>query len=414
MNMKKTLIILLTQALLLGAGSSALAVSADHEHVYDHQAGDGICTVCGNYCRHTVWLDGVCQICGARCSHPSWQDGRCTLCHMLCPHEEHGLSSMRCTVCGEFVPHTYENGVCVMCGERPWFQSEQLPAYLFAPSAHKGTIQTLSYQTHNYARELAGEKPGSYTKQMCVYLPYGYDATKPYDVLVLMHGMGGGENYWLVNEQVYYDPPAAKVKTTDLIENMVDLGTAREMIIVTPTFYINSNDMNAYNRYREQDQFVMELRNDILPLVVEKFSTYAAEPTCEAISAVREHFAYAGLSMGSIYAYTTIIPECLDIFGWFGCFSGSDGNMSQLAAVLNAEENADKPIYYFYNSIGSMDNMFYWQHGQYNELLQRTDGLTDGVNACFNEIKGAKHLYTAWATGLYNFLPVLFSLPAER
>ena len=82
--------------------------------------------------------------------------------------------------------------------------------------------------------------------------------------------------------------------------------------------------------------------------------------------------------------------------------------------MLNAEENADKPIYYFYNSIGSMDNMFYWQHGQYNELLQRTDGLTDGVNACFNEIKGAKHLYTAWATGLYNFLPVLFSLPAER
>ena len=118
--------------------------------------------------------------------------------------------------------------------------------------------------------------------------------------------------------------------------------------------------------------------------------------------------------MGSIYAYTTILPECLDIFGWYGCFSGSDGNMSQLAAVLNAPENADKPVYYFYNSIGNKDNMFYWQHGQYHELVKRAEGLTDGENACFNEIKGAYHLYTAWATGLYNFLPVIFSLPKEQ
>ena len=81
--------------------------------------------------------------------------------------------------------------------------------------------------------------------------------------------------------------------------------------------------------------------------------------------------------------------------------------------MLNAPENADKPIYYFYNSIGSMDSMFYLHHGQYHELVDRTEGLTDGENAAFTEIKGAHHLYTAWATGLYNFLPVVFSLPAE-
>ena len=117
--------------------------------------------------------------------------------------------------------------------------------------------------------------------------------------------------------------------------------------------------------------------------------------------------------MGSIYAYLSMMPDCLDIFGWYGCFSGSDGNMNQLAAVLNDENHADKPIYYFYNSIGSRDSMFYLHHGQYHELVDRADGLTDGVNAAFTEIKGASHLYTAWATGLYNFLPVLFSLPKE-
>ena len=42
----------------------------------------------------------------------------------------------------------------------------------------------------------------------------------------------------------------------------------------------------------------------------------------DGVAAAREHFAYAGLSMGSIYAYTSIIPECLDLFAWFGFFSG--------------------------------------------------------------------------------------------
>ena len=97
--MKKTLSLILVLALLLGAVPAVLAAGTVHEHVYDWETGDGICTVCGNYCRHTVWLDGVCQICGAHCAHPGWQDGRCTLCHMLCPHEHHDGNNMRCTVC---------------------------------------------------------------------------------------------------------------------------------------------------------------------------------------------------------------------------------------------------------------------------------------------------------------------------
>lgn len=406
--MRRTLTLLLALLLLMGLPVSALAAEEGHQHSYDIPAGDGLCTVCGEPCTHSVWLDGVCQICGARCPHPGWEDGRCTLCRFPCPHDRHDGNTMRCSLCGEFVSHTYQDGVCVMCSQGPWFQDQLLPAYLFAPSEHKGSVQTLSYQTRNYAAQRAGDKPDPYTKKLCVYLPYGYDAGKPYDVLVLMHGMGGSERYWLLEDQVYFDITEAKVKTTDLVENMVALGTARECIIVTPTFYINSGNQLQYNRYREQDQFTMELRNDILPLIVEKFSTYASAPTQEAISQAREHFAYAGLSMGSIYGFNAVLPMCLDLFGWFGEFSGSECWPDLVISALNAQTDR-YPIYWLYNAAGLNDTMYKNHIDQYRLLVQNCRGLTEGVNASFTSIRGVMHEYRAWGTGLYNFLLVVFA-----
>ena len=150
-----------------------------------------------------------------------------------------------------------------------------------------------------------------------------------------------------------------------------------------------------------------------MPLLLRSYPTWAEEPTLEGMAAARAHFAYAGLSMGSIYAFTQFMPKCLDIFSWFGCFSGSDGNMYQLASVLNSPENLERPIYYFYNSIGTKDPMFVGHRGQYKDLTGAAQGLTDGENAALTILNDLPHIYAAWATGLYNFLPVVFSLPAE-
>ena len=68
---------------------------------------------------------------------------------------------------------------------------------------------------------------------------------------------------------------------------------------------------------------------------MQNYSTYAADGSAEAISAARDHFAYAGLSMGSIYAYNSVMPLCLDMFAWFGCFSGSDCYVDLAADALS-------------------------------------------------------------------------------
>lgn len=323
-----------------------------------------------------------------------------------CPHPAHDAETRRCAVCGEKVPHSYADGVCTRCGEAPVFETVCVPRELFEPCSETGTVELLSYTTADYRSD---DPERRIEKQMAVYLPCGYDPAEKYDLLILMHGIGGSERYWLLEAQDYYYPQGDYVYTVSLLDRMMAEAACRKMIIAAPSFYRCSDEPGDYMRTPDQAAFTRELREDIIPALVGQYSTYAAAPTPEAVAAAREHFAYAGLSMGSIYAYTSVIPDCLDLFAWFGCFSGSDGDMPRLAEALNEEPLRAYTICYFYNSIGTADSFYSLHWNQYHDLVWRADCLTDGENAAFTEFPGLDHVYAAWSLGLYNFLPLLFS-----
>lgn len=343
------------------------------------------------------------------CPHPSWENGRCTGCGERCPHVMHDLETKRCLVCGEVVPHSFLMGFCSRCGVEPQFELERVPRELFEPCEHKGTVQMISYTTTDYREGPHGRAPGKITKQMAVYLPYGYDPAERYDVLILLHGMGGSEKYWLVDEQDYAFPSGDMVKTTDLLDNMIDSVSCRPMIVAAPTFYRNSDYPNDYQYDTDLEYFTYELKDSILPALIRIYSTWAEDSSMESITKAREHFAFAGLSQGSIYVYSAILPECLDCFAWFGAFCGSYGNMARLARKLNTPPEREWPIYLFYNGVGTRDGFRGQQKNHYYSLVGYAAPLIDGDNAYYHEYKGLAHLYEAWSLGLYNFLPLLFS-----
>lgn len=343
------------------------------------------------------------------CRHPSWEDGVCSSCGYRCPHYLHELETKRCLECGKIVPHSFQMGFCSRCGVEPSFVTDRIPREIFQPCEHAGTVEMLSYTTADYRSGPYGEPPGTIEKQMAVYLPYGYDPSQPYDVLVLLHGISGSERTWLVNPQDYSYPQNDNVLTVNMLDNRIEAVDCRPMIVVGPTFYRDSSNPGDYMRYPDQTCFTRELREVILPLIIERYSTFAADGSPEAIAAAREHFAFAGLSQGSIYVYTSILPDCLDLFAWFGAFSGSDGDMPQLAAELNTPPQREWPIYCFYNGIGTSDVFYTLQWNQYHDLIWRADPLIDGVNAYFHSYEGLGHSYAAWGLALYNFLPLLFS-----
>ena len=345
------------------------------------------------------------------CTHPGWQNGICLSCGTACSHPEHDPVSCVCFTCGKTVRHAYLTSRCPMCGKTPDFSDTVVPLTLFSGSSRPGTVQSVEYATHDYVGERKGAGTLTYYKRMLVYLPHGYDPSQAYNVLVLLHGMGGGEGYWFWQDQLYLAYGSnCYVRTANLLDNMLDAGMCRDMIVVTPTFYRNSSRLSQYDRVPDEEQFVRELREDILPYIVEHYSTYAADGSAEAISSARDHFAYAGLSMGSIYAYNSVLPLCLDLFGWFGCFSGSDCYVDLCIDALNSESNAAYPIRYFYNSIGTSDSMFTLHRENFIAITDRVNGLTDGENAWFTRIGNVGHEYSAWVLGLYNFLQVVFAM----
>lgn len=373
---------------------------------------DGACRDCGVACVHRQWVDGMCIRCGVCCEHEQWLPDECARCGIACPHANYNVEAHGCADCGVELPHLYDGYLCRVCAEPLELLEEgSLSVELFSQIPQAGRVETLSYEAPDYYALSQGQPSAeTYKKNFCVYLPYEYDPARQYDVLVLLHGMGGSEEYWLLYEQDYHrSTPIIPVRTKELLDNMIHQGLCEEVIVVTPTFYRDPQNQFNYNRRQDQVRFSKELQEIILPMVAETYSTYAADGSREAISAAREHFGFAGLSMGSIYGYNAVLPECIDLFAWYGLFSGSEcDSVPYVASVLNAPENLRYPISFFYNSVGPKDVMAQLHEQQYRELMLLCPGIVDGENATFTYIKGALHEYKAWGTGLYNFLRIAF------
>ena len=355
-------------------------------------------------CPHLVWENGICNDCGEICAHESWQSGQCTRCGLVCRHLLHDGESCLCTVCGEFCRHTYFNSVCSRCGGAPVFTELDIPEELRQPCAHAGTVEHVIYETQEYF----GVAPGveiKYNKRMSVYLPYGYDPEKPYDVIVILHGMGCLETYWLDEEQ-FYDHGDTRIYTRDVLDNLIDRGLIPPVIVCSPTFY---KDQVINLGYVNAALFATELRNDILPFIMETYSTYAAEPTLESAAQSRDHFAFVGLSMGSMIGFQSALSLSLDVFSYFGLYSGFGTYPANIIQNIEKEEFKDLPIHYIFNAVGQWD-VALWEHSNfYKELLTKTDRIVEGKNTTLLTVPDYGHEFRTWIVALYNTLPMFFS-----
>ena len=305
------------------------------------------------------------------------------------------------------------------------------PKYTEAVDNH-GTVVTLNYTTHAYALEAmaTGEfeiceaANGETTlpevpegllpaagedimveKELYIYLPYGYEAGKDYNVLYLMHGGGEDAAYWLSEARMGKG-------TCALLDRMVEKGEMEPTIIVCPSFYsFNGNDEDyvfasaAWPMY-----FWMELKNDVIPLVETTYSTYAhGDVSAENLTATREHRAFAGFSMGSATSLNSAMMHCLDVLAWVGSYSGALTDPAKFEAALNDEAVRDLPVRFWYNGSGNAD-MAHDEHQAFFQtiLADMSERFADGENACWIEFKGGTHAYNCWLPHLYNCLRVFF------
>jgi len=280
--------------------------------------------------------------------------------------------------------------------------AQEIPAeYLaVAPDGFKGTVEKVSYMTKDYSGD------GSpLEKETLVYLPAGYDDSKQYNVLYLLHGIGGNINEWGMGLE-------DESKVVCMMNNLAAKGDIDPFIVVTPNgrsgAKFESTSFDVMGLFYE---FGKELRNDLIPFIDDKYSTYATndDGTPADSDEARLHRAVAGLSMGGMQSINIGMCECMDLFAWFGSFSAAPTSYpaDRVVSIIE-DEFPDKEICFSYNICGTDDTTAY---ASASESVKGLDALSDrfvsGVNYLWQEKPGG-HGWDIWYLGFYNFAGYIF------
>ena len=147
----------------------------------------------------------------------------------------------------------------------------------------------------------ASETVGNDRKAM-IYTPPGYAEDNVYNVLYLLHGIGGDESEW----HRHGDPQT-------ILDNLYADGKLAPMVVVFPNGRAMPNDraegdLFAPDKIKAFETFDFDLLSDLIPYIESRYS----------VSTGRENRAIAGLSMGG--AILNIGLKHLDRFAWIGAF----------------------------------------------------------------------------------------------
>lgn len=320
----------------------------------------------------------------------------------------------------------------------------------------QGTISEISYTVRNYineARKLVSDKDiqsseagrevitGEAIEKKCnIYLPAGYDkddSNTKYNVLYLLHGVGGNRYEWLFAS----GNVDGNHIICNIIDNLIAKGDIEPLIVVFPEgrstsewqdTSFNSEGINMLGFY----YFDYELRYDLIPFIESQYNTYAniKDKSDDGIAYNRTHRAIAGLSMGAMQSVnlilggyrcdstlytnsmsswkngldnTVITPGMVDLFAYVGAFSNaptsSDGyllgtSISQCGHILKL----------LYITCGDADGVSY-EAGYSKVMNGLLEAAGDNIEELYKVImKDRVHDFNVWNNGAYNFLGLLF------
>lgn len=217
-----------------------------------------------------------------------------------------------------------------------------------------------------------------------VFVPAGYDTSRKYPVMYLLHGIGGDHTEWLGGNPVY------------VASNAVAAGGV-PCIIVMPNVRAMNPDNCPSNPFSTEavagfDNFIHDLFNDLMPFIENKY----------AVKTGRDNTAIAGLSMGgreSLYIGFTK----QDSFSAVGAFSPAPGllPMSGFDGMFKPDsfkfkDGLQKPDFVLICT-GDHDTMVGTVAAVYHDTL-----VKNGVDHFWYVMPG-DHNFTVWKNGLYNF-----------
>lgn len=221
-------------------------------------------------------------------------------------------------------------------------------------------------------------------RELYVYTPPGYDATRRYPVLYLVGGSSGIAGNWIFDGRVNF-----------IMDNLLAEGKAEPMLIAVP-----NNQMLHRNHPRHAelsfDLFERELREAVIPLVDANYAT-RAEARGRALS---------GFSMGGRHAMFVGLGAP-DLFGSLGILSAGDENPEQTLAQFLEDPEANGKFDYLFIGQGGAEAVQPFFHARVEALLQALEARNIEHEYYVGGSMG--HDWSTWRHLLYyRFLPNLW------
>lgn len=239
---------------------------------------------------------------------------------------------------------------------------EKIPDYLWKPSEQPGQVLKFEYHTHYYS----GNAATPMKKDLCVYLPHDYRISRKYNLMVLLPGMDMVASCYLKRAH-RYTRELYSVQFQNVLDNMIALHMIEPTILVTLP-YFGATVPGRPDMPLDGNQVVRELRNDLLPFMAKNYSTYDIGD--------RDHFGIFGFSYTSSMILKYVMPDCLDLFSWFGACSVFYYSLGASISMMN-NWIEKYPVKYLYVTCGDQDAAKDQTRDMYNGFIGGVPALKD-------------------------------------
>lgn len=221
-------------------------------------------------------------------------------------------------------------------------------------------------------------------RQTLIYTPPDYSEEKKYNVLYLLHGIGGDEREWYSNGN-----------PQNILDNLYAENKLAPMIVVLPNGRAMVNDDAGGNMFDPAkvaafETFEFDLINDLIPFIESNYPVLIG----------KNHRAIAGLSMGGGQSLNFGLGH-LETFAWVGSFSAAPNTKSPSALVPDPSAAIDS-LKQLWISCGTNDDLIYISQQTHAYLEQHH------VPHIYNLVAGAGHDWKVWKYGLFHFSQLLF------
>ncbi len=280
------------------------------------------------------------------------------------------------------------------------------PSEYFQVASQQGTVEVLNYESKDYTQS---SRPTTH-KPAYVYLPYGYDASKKYDIIYLMHG-------WTGTAQEYFGM-ADRQQMKNLFDNMIQNGLVRPFIAVSPTWDKDNEAKGWGESTDEMAVFYNEYENDLIPAVESRYSTYAETTDHAGIVTSRDHRAFGGFSLGAITTWY-IFEHCFDLQKYFLPMSGDNWHVAMFGGAAYPTETAAflatvvdssqyKNDFHVWHAVGTADVRYDQTHNQGMAMMQLPE-FGPSTYSYHERLDGQHDFYSVWEF-IYNALPTFFPI----